>query len=447
MSKKQVAFLFGAGAEGKGNFNLPSGIDFMRDSYLNKDLYNKQTKYLKTLFDKEYFIKDNDDGVNAYKYTAYNYADNNTLRAIMKKWIFNQFYHQDISNKHKRQLYSFLSKDDLQDLFEKDFDSDLHSQIESNSEYFDMFKKLLHCKELTKSDVDVVKDTFLECFLDSLQFKKELPTGISFVLDQHFHTIIDPQRFGINNFSKVFNYYWAIFISIYLPIIKLLEVNDSKDLTYKLALDNLQDYIKKLYIDTKTWDMVKDKAMDTYYHHINETFNAKDSNIEVSGVITSNYYKFIELIETKDNKYAYLNGQLKLFEVPETLEVIDITVTPLPEDKLYFPFIFGQSYIKPIVSKYQIEAFSTMEDILNNSDILVVLGYNINEDDNHINSFIRSFVKQDSKYIIIVSNSNNKAEIESKLKLKDCDNLIMLEVNYPDGAKKITHQIKERLET
>ena len=44
MSKKQVAFLFGAGAEGKGNFNLPSGIDFMRDSYLNKDLYNKQTK-------------------------------------------------------------------------------------------------------------------------------------------------------------------------------------------------------------------------------------------------------------------------------------------------------------------------------------------------------------------------------------------------------------------
>ncbi|NLC66582.1 MAG: hypothetical protein GX752_06555 [Clostridium sp.] len=38
---KQVAFFFGAGAEGLENFDLPNGIEFMRNSYLNTEIYEK----------------------------------------------------------------------------------------------------------------------------------------------------------------------------------------------------------------------------------------------------------------------------------------------------------------------------------------------------------------------------------------------------------------------
>ena len=45
--------------------------------------------------------------------------------------------------------------------------------------------------------------------------KEKAKNGKASIFGYQVH---DPQRFGINTFSKIYNYYWAIFISIYLPI-------------------------------------------------------------------------------------------------------------------------------------------------------------------------------------------------------------------------------------
>ncbi len=36
---KKITFLFGAGAEGKGNFELPNGVDFVKDIFFSKQDY------------------------------------------------------------------------------------------------------------------------------------------------------------------------------------------------------------------------------------------------------------------------------------------------------------------------------------------------------------------------------------------------------------------------
>ncbi len=145
-----------------------------------------------------------------------------------------------------------------------------------------------------------------------------------------------------------------------------------------------------------------------------------------------------------------LNGQLKLFEIPETLEVIDITQENLPNDKLYFPFIFGQSYTKPIVSHHQIKAFQMMKDTLDESNILVILGYNINEDDNHVNAYLRDFICTKhlgrQKKIIVVTN-DEKDTTYLKLKLTDEKHVKKCVVNYSMDPLLLIKKIKEEVES
>ena len=92
-------------------------------------------------------------------------------------------------------------------------------------------------------------------------------------------------------------------------------------------------------------------------------------------------------------------------------------------EKLFFPFIFGQSLIKPIVSDIQIDAFTEFKSLLNKTDILVVLGYNINEDDNHINALLHKYAK--SKGILIAvgeeETAGGKTSVAEKIKCSEDD--------------------------
>ena len=109
--------------------------------------------------------------------------------------------------------------------------------------------------------------------------------------------------------------------------------------------------------------------------------------------------------------------------------------------------------MKPIVSRHQIEAFHKFEQILNDSQLLVILGYNINEDDNHINAYLREFAL--SHPIVIVfkpgdkdkdevdSVNNKKIEVKNKLRLIDDDNIYPLAANYKQHPPK---QVISRLD-
>ena len=152
----------------------------------------------------------------------------------------------------------------------------------------------------------------------------------------------------------------------------------------------------------------------SYYEAIAEYLDDKDTKL--AGVLTTNYFNLAESVlkgRTK-NGCAYLNGQLKWMEKPESLEVFDL-VEKKPETDLYFPFIFGQSLTKPIVHEKQITEFCKTRKILEEADCLIILGYGINEDDNHINSMLHEYLMK-GKRVIIITNDRN-AEYSEKLRV------------------------------
>lgn len=148
--------------------------------------------------------------------------------------------------------------------------------------------------------------------------------------------------------------------------------------------------------------------------------------------MTSNYYRYAELLGEKD-QIAYLNGELKLFEFPEILTIGDVSddsYDSIIREKLFFPFILGQSMLKPVIASQQIYAFNKALNILNKSDILVILGYNINEDDNHINVLLREFVTAKKDRKIFVMGNNDVDQVVRKLRLTDEEQIVPIGYDY-----------------
>ncbi len=138
-----------------------------------------------------------------------------------------------------------------------------------------------------------------------------------------------------------------------------------------------------------------------------------------------------------------MNGQLKLFECPELLEVVDLTDDHIDTSTFHFPFLFGQSLVKPIINRRQIDEFYELKKVLDAAEILVIFGFNINEDDNHINAFLHDFAS--TKKIIIVTNQEpDEFKAEQKLKC-DRNRIIYCKVNYGNNSevvKQIFNTIK-----
>jgi len=288
------------------------------------------------------------------------------------------------------------------------------------------------------------------------------------VLDGYFHTIIDPCKYGSINFSKVFNYYWGCYFSIVEKVVAyLIKFEENATLKRFVSATGILDYdeiLKHIDIFTKllyqctisnTYNIQTQNS--SYYKYINDAFSGNLSDdiwlrmkdkielMQCVGVITTNYYKFAEIVS---DKVAYVNGELKLFEFSELLEIVDFSEEDMTEDralKLFFPFIFGQSFVKPIVHESQIKAFSYMREILNAADILIILGYNINEDDNHINAFLHEFVRK-GKQIFVVDEVNDERLVHKKLKCNE-ESIHYCTVEYGDNKRVILSVFKEILNT
>ena len=114
------------------------------------------------------------------------------------------------------------------------------------------------------------------------------------------------------------------------------------------------------------------------------------------------------------------------------MEVVDLAENSGKNDKLLFPFIFGQSLVKPIVNAIQTEEFHRLNELLNDTDMLVVMGFNINEDDNHINAFLHNYVKKGKKLIIVSADEHFDAA--KRLKCSDSE-VRVCKVTYGDNGE------------
>ncbi|MBR3671595.1 MAG: hypothetical protein IKN68_03035 [Spirochaetia bacterium] len=373
--KKRVAFFFGAGAE--QDFNMPTG-----DSYLKSTIMLEE--------------KDKRAGF---------------LDALSN--FFNQEYYKNLNEKNYK-YYKYIINN-----------STLKNHLINNYKYYGIPEKLINeLKEKKRSLAEIFSE---ERF-------KEYGSFVAGILDSYFHTIVNPVKLGPHRFSKVFNYYWACYFAIVEGILQ--NVEDEKFaifyknniIQYSKIINNIKVFIKELYKDHHYFQ--KDNS---YYHLIAKRINGLE-NISCSGVITTNYFNFAEReFKSICKKFSYPNGKLCYFEFPEFLEVNDIfkiNNSDITGEKIFFPFIFGQSYTKPIVHKLQIQEFWKMEEILNQSDCLVILGYNINEDDMHINSYIHEFIASKPVVVVVGAKQNDMdTKIRSRLRYAG-NNLKICSVEY-----------------
>ena len=92
---------------------------------------------------------------------------------------------------------------------------------------------------------------------------------------------------------------------------------------------------------------------------------------------------------------------MDLFENLVTKEVK--TLDKFAESDIVFPFLAIRSGIKPIINSTQIKEWNKFVNDLDDSDVLIIVGYGFNNDDEHITNLIREAI---SKYTIKVYQTN-----------------------------------------
>ena len=453
---EKVTFLFGAGAE--MCYGMKSGNAFLLDSIGGKPNAQKRSDELKSFF----------DDYDQENFTYRKDAVFNEL-SFIKTCIYNKAVDQTDStlsflHTYEKQVPYFLSKNSRSELIKElegcfnDFEKwkdwaktaspefpgcETSGNKTVKDELKSLFKKALlgevtfeqlKTKDINGNTFDILQGLF------KVNEKGDLELGVSIpasgLLDSYFHTIINPKKYGIGKFSKVFNYYWFCYMSMIDDIFNSSDIDTSKlqeylnsnnEPDYKKILENIAQFTKDIYSEK-----LLIKNVDSYYSLIKKQFEAWEkeykSEYNAPEIVTTNYFRFCEVLK-KDP--IYLNGNLKEFEFPETLEVKDLNHEIDLPDGMFFPFIWGQSYVKPIVHRKQIEQYTRFAKALEETDVLVILGYNINPDDNHINAFLREYVVREGTRTIVVVSKEDKKNVNEKLHLnKGIGNIEYCEVDY-----------------
>lgn len=249
------------------------------------------------------------------------------------------------------------------DLFDSDiieaartyYNDDPSYREKINNRAKDWYKGILEgeCDSQLKSEVDF--------FLDNGVFFDEL--------DEKFNAL---RNIPLNSKAK------RVAHAYYTILIEMVE-----DLYGLCSVDGLETIIHTL----KNNEIIKDLSIENYY--------APLADFDCS-VNTTNYTDIAESLTRK--KVGYLHGKLTWFEDYKSLKIYDITKTTIDDTSHIIPFIMIASGVKPIVAKVQIEQYHKFISDLEKSDLLIVVGYRFNSEDNDVNSIIAEWL----------SNSNNK---------------------------------------
>lgn len=251
-------------------------------------------------------------------------------------------------------------------------------------------------------------------------------------LDEKFNSLRYNDGKWSANAKRVINAYYTVFFymieNIYDEDVKD-SVNSIKDLpTYLKFAKKSDEYLKNN--DKKYYDILK-KFLDS----------SEENNCRYF-VTTTNYTDYVSEIFGTTNT-AYLHGKLKWFEDLKTLQVFDCdddneydklleiaeTQSKSKQTRL-IPFIMIPSGVKPLICKKQINEFKKFSDNLDKSDYLVIVGYNLNSEDNHINSIISSWLRENEKHKVIYLNYIGDKSVDSDTKTESIE-----QYGWLDGIK------------
>lgn len=434
---RRISYWFGAGAE--SSFGLPQGGDFTRSTLL--DSANELRKALSNFYDGiENHLRDWAPRYNrSLSYTTYM-----GRQIIVQTVLFLIRTNHPLSQDDLAYaIDSFFTEDDMKHLEEEFKLMVLSNQKESEGIET---KKPIIDNESLKEVLDLIispskiTDGLPHHMLLSAIAKNLISYG---VIEKYFHTIINPKSYGPVKYWKLINHYWQSYFAVTVPLCEYLIRHDKKSFecfhfeytekfkikksesNYTIFLENLREISKILWSENALKCFA---ANSEHYYNQSEVRNAV-------GIITTNYTPIINTIGP--DKVVYTNGCLNLFEYPFELTVHDFSkeTTIIPIHKMYFPFILGTSSIKPVIDAVQIQQIHKMYEILKKSDTLIIIGYAINVDDNHLNSFIRSFLmnneEKNTNSVIYCAYCSRDKEFDKITKKKEI--LQLLRIYGADG--------------
>lgn len=355
-NKNGVMFLFGAGAE--HYFDMPLGSEFAKLLLLPKEkndldrIYTDKvdsrplissksvTVYAQTIVEHEKKIEN--DWVTKYEVTR------EELINLAKTVINKDYDSPEWKNTNKAKWDTFL----------KNFKDDL--------------KKSIHTDEV---DTAALSWRFAKFMLENAKFCE--------TLDSKFNglRISDTENLLNKRAQRVVYAY----CNIHYALAKAMggKEHNIEGFNGNDFLNFLGDYSHKYFSKC-------DNNPENYYNMIQQI---RGNNIFYYA--TTNYTPFSECCLGKGN-VIYLNGKMTWFEDYINLQMYDIEnpserKSILEGEKIrsgVFPFIFLQSGVKPIVLPKQICEIYNFYTRLKDCNKLIVLGYNLNNDDNHINAII-----------------------------------------------------------
>lgn len=175
---------------------------------------------------------------------------------------------------------------------------------------------------------------------------------------------------------------------------------------------------------------VLDENKDGYYNDIQKI--QEDENFEITTIGTTNYSPFIEKIIKHDIKF--LNGGTSIYYDPYLNSIVRNDET---NNHFVVPLLFTQSGTKPMTSIDMSEKYVEFYHELLDSDVVVVIGFGFNSDDEHINGIFRQLINKHDKTIYIVDTDTSsgmikKNKIQAKLKIETTSNINFITINPED---------------
>lgn len=163
------------------------------------------------------------------------------------------------------------------------------------------------------------------------------------------------------------------------------------------------------YIEDQCKKADEDKS--GYYDDLNEYINNK--KIDISAIATTNYTSLITNKIPSTEKIYFLNGSTGKWYDPYLNRIG--TKDQLNEDETHFivPLLFTQSGTKPMTSIYMSKEYVRVYESFYDSDIVCVVGFGFNLDDEHINGIFRELVDHNKQLMIItIKGDKSTTELE-----------------------------------
>lgn len=480
---KKIGFLFGAGAE--IGYGLPSGGKFALEIFKqdnsqskiefkkNRDMIDGSTNYAGSWLPKDFKTK----SVGSYGKTVFESIIKDTIEHNRNNIILKLNNFDEIAKSEEKKINS-RNKFNITEIIENRIGRTINNcNMQQQISFIDSFNDgnlifssmyfsalLLLYKNKDKENLDIRKE-LRKILLSILQLQVgALSENLTQKINDSFFAVRDDELDFLDDMGDIFQLnYQSVGLSglEYLIDNKEIAIEDDNSallafinniveniyasvLDYKTLIDSNWRY---LYCPIEEWSKfckisiflltVKDYIQsqlsiteiseDGYYHDL-ATY-IKKNKIKISTIATTNYNTFIERI--LNNNITYLNGSTNLWYDPYLNRIGAYDKLNLYEKHFLVPLLFTQSGTKPMTSITMSQSYVNMYNSFKNSDIICIIGFGFNLDDEHINGIIRTLIDVDDKHIVVidVNPENNTDAIARKLKTTKTENVHLIIVD------------------